>query len=1161
MNPRKYAALLIAQKNYFKAVRSGDNGKEHPFYIHYHQFIAEQQISISEILTPPCFANQPQIPVVLLVPPIPHGEKRPMIVSTHGGPHSRCYIDKPLAENILLLSLGYIVAIPNYRGSIDHPSNYPNSNIFKQCLDMNHHALVPLVAEDIYSATLHLSTLVNVDATRIMLRSISYGSYANAYLLTQTQRGKFKQLFCGVHLSSGIQYPNGKEIPVDIPLMVSHSMDDKDASIVQAKKFMLEVMEARVAYEQTYQHKAANLKLFVARHSGHHLLADQLEEGMEQTDAYQEVLRFIETHSDFTRRVCDHLPWQENDIVSQYASLVADNDITVSPSLAASIERIQHERLQIDARYKSFGLVPLRKKREQVSQAVSSWGMVMAEMKQELRRREINVVDAMLDPLPLPMAPSEKHMQVFLGKKYCETDLKENIKQCLDKCERSIGYNLSDTERDFLINAFSELIIAERRLSVDHLVTYHGCNAAISTAYELYSLIYKILYIDANWQALRPDHEFFTLCPDISSFIARFKIVDLPDNLRCKELKDEDIPNNQPHYSNLAVAMNVFLFGNCTENHFSSIDFFLKNRTELTVDLAGLLHHMLDPLNIPRDCLSELLTAFTALGKVARGSLYQVAVPKEQARGLSYASAEFGFLKPLQQSNDTVTVVEELMKPDVVYEKFGKLEQYLLSLQSRNMLPPHINIKKSVVHIPGSDQLQTEAYREILTRTAHKIVAAMLYHFEPFQTLNANTRLVGLFKRLMNDQRLPVGSAARPDQLFIRALSANDFKTVNTILLSAPDFMKTYITISSEYIFRSDDKRIASYQSTPLSLIANHQSYPLAMLYELYDKAVADEFIRLMFDKIPYCSPAYVCQLFARIPAQKRHEFSTCFALVDYPYSEDYRTLLQLLDLPHRAAFVFFHKACTSDFNKVLMIIDLLEDKDQERIIEEYRDTLKHCSYLYQLLNKLTRPLQLATFNKYFKSVTSTAYIGEIMQLCCPDADHNALVAEFNFQIKDELELLHLIDFQADKLAFVKQNVHLFSMEGFFQLALKKLRAEDRYDIAVQVYKLNNKRFFHMKVDKTIKLLPQPLRYPFMCEIHVIWDDLKRFIKSVKSLKCEEATDLLARHAYLFKRSMRREEKDFITEQLSEELIRTIEQLSGQQLLVNHCHPKAPFLC
>lgn len=129
------------------------------------------------------------------------GDKKPLIVSVHGGPTASATEDF-IGRTSIMVSRGYSVFVPNYRGSTGKGRKYAESNVG----DMGGKDL-----EDIESGVEYLISKGLVDGKRVYIAGGSYGGFIAAWAASQTKLFKASAAFFGI--SDWISFHGTNDIP------------------------------------------------------------------------------------------------------------------------------------------------------------------------------------------------------------------------------------------------------------------------------------------------------------------------------------------------------------------------------------------------------------------------------------------------------------------------------------------------------------------------------------------------------------------------------------------------------------------------------------------------------------------------------------------------------------------------------------------------------------------------------------------------------------------------------------------------------------------------------------------------------------------------------------------------------------------------------------
>ena len=275
--------LYILQKNYHEIPdQIAYNGITHKqVFQKYYEDLCDKHgviLNVDPCLAPAMFTSQPNIPFILFNTAAGQRRgKQPLIIHTHGGPHVYIPPDLYHAEIAYFLSQGFVVACPNYRGSSGYsPAHTPPAEWIKLQEDFENIDYEITGPEDVYTVAVYMSKKHGIDPNKIFLRGGSFGSFINAQLLKQIDQKKFKNIFCGVHLSGGVSYPAASSLPVDIPILITHGLRDPIASCDKAFVFMDNMLLFRELY-LTQDLSGQQVETFIAETGNHHLIDPRLE--------------------------------------------------------------------------------------------------------------------------------------------------------------------------------------------------------------------------------------------------------------------------------------------------------------------------------------------------------------------------------------------------------------------------------------------------------------------------------------------------------------------------------------------------------------------------------------------------------------------------------------------------------------------------------------------------------------------------------------------------------------------------------------------------------------------------------------------------------------------------------------------------------------------
>lgn len=328
MTLEQFITLFILQKNareYSKKQYPVERGQEAKqiFAQAYNQLMANVAYESFDLLAPCLYPDQPNIPFVLFKPKIATTKNpAPMIIHTHGGPH--VYMDKkePHAEIAYFISQGFSIVCPNYRGSVAYP-DFGNEEECAQWKEWEkksknkHHIYGP---QDVYAVTKFVKGMPFVAKDKLYLRGGSFGSFINAHLLAEIKKGTYENLYQGVHLSGGINYPIPSAMAEDIPLLITHAKHDKVAPFENAYLFMEKMLLKQLSKELEGV-EVNNLQTFVSETGGHHLIDITLTLEDKHSASYKELVTYLKHATSFFHELALGHKYQPVEAFDQYKQL------------------------------------------------------------------------------------------------------------------------------------------------------------------------------------------------------------------------------------------------------------------------------------------------------------------------------------------------------------------------------------------------------------------------------------------------------------------------------------------------------------------------------------------------------------------------------------------------------------------------------------------------------------------------------------------------------------------------------------------------------------------------------------------------------------------------------------------------------------------------
>lgn len=551
MTLEELISLYILQKDYHRASQA--EKANHPFVLKHKELMQKYNIKVSTEMADNIFPGQPRIPFVILKPEIPAGEKRSVIVHTHGGPHVYFHEDTPHAEIMYLLSRGYIVVCPEYRGSNYFPAQLgtpDEKNIFNLHINSkdNLHVLAP---EDVYAVAMHVQKYDFVDATKMSARGNSFGSHVNAYLLKGIKEGKFKSIFNGVHLCGGVRYPMAVDIPDNIPLFIGHSKVDTIAKFPVARQFMDHLLLRNMLNVEEGL-PVAPIETFISEIGDHHMIVADLRVEDVGRDTYEDIASYLRRSMNFIDAINQRSEFSFTPVREQYKKIMGTR-ISV---LAADEE--------IDRRIKAVRYI-----RTALPNSVT------------INRTAIESV------VPTAaLTPTLAHLKLVLGESYTgeprkdfETYLLQYYKpEDYEKkllIHTNVGKDMCDNVSFF--NQCVEMIERERaviQMNPDLMVMYHAGNATVLFIYTFTSIMKSILTgqpIDKleSLSELRLIEYIKTSLYDIELFL---------EKMRGKKSNKHKF-NYIPGFPERAIAMNPALTFNPHDTSSTSLYWYFTQKS------------------------------------------------------------------------------------------------------------------------------------------------------------------------------------------------------------------------------------------------------------------------------------------------------------------------------------------------------------------------------------------------------------------------------------------------------------------------------------------------------------------------------------------------------------------------------------------------------
>src|SRR6185312_6459957 len=139
------------------------------------------------------------------------------------------------------------------------------------------------------------------------------------------------------------------------------------------------------------------------------------------------------------------------------------------------------------------------------------------------------------------------------------------------------------------------------------------------------------------------------------------------------------------------------LFGNHDNDSSCSMSYMLGNDVARNIDLRALLEDLLQPFMIDNTLITELLDLHKSFAEKREGALYQITMPKVDAKNLSYAAAGGGMENPYKGSECLPDIVSQLTSQASELNKESR--DYITSVQARVMAAPSTPLSVKTIRL------------------------------------------------------------------------------------------------------------------------------------------------------------------------------------------------------------------------------------------------------------------------------------------------------------------------------------------------------------------------------------------------------------------------------------------------------------------------------
>lgn len=587
------------------------------------------------------------IPIVIFRPHM--AMEAPIAIHMHGGPKS---IAKPSSISPLymgLLQLGYVVMLPNYRGSIV-------SSAFADLLP-GHEQEFP--AEDL-QATISYAKTLSFYQGKIVLSGVSYGTYLNTLCLS-----KLAPDLSGVFLHTGLYerlnpspFDQLENYPKDLPTLLVSGEKDENSYL-------------SLCYAQALSNICSDLQICGVKKGGHHLVSKSKSwisyklkpAHLTNPRAFQESSKFKELFHEMTvyyntsalvdyfqymTEFFDRLGYNSNPNQSSFLK----NSLTVPKSHLESIQ-------------------------------------ILKRVLRGIRKTPHLETRLMRDPhlLKAPYTSSEAHMMIVLGERasemkgeLLEAELHTLIRLFLEKYDEDKpkifkeyfkAYPLTEQHKSYYDKLIAERtaesgelknlifnIIKKEHSYRQNCVLYHGTNSTIGFLYDVYSAWHRVWLLQGesgedlslSVSRLRILDDSFLSVPTLASFL------DLMNRMHLFRNQAGVLFNCVAGYKEVGIAAQFFLFGSY-KYWFNSTFFryFRQNSVATRLELEELLTDMFSHFGIPlgedlKRIISHYVQIYETYIHADSGRLLQFFIPRNKIEKCVYASEVGGVKLSLSSS-------------------------------------------------------------------------------------------------------------------------------------------------------------------------------------------------------------------------------------------------------------------------------------------------------------------------------------------------------------------------------------------------------------------------------------------------------------------------------------------------------------------------------
>src|SRR3990167_4098251 len=412
------------------------------------------------------------------------------------------------------------------------------------------------------------------------------------------------------------------------------------------------------------------------------------------------------------------------------------------------------------------------------------------------------------------LSQSEIHLKVMLGKQYRPGDVEYNVSQVI---REHFSRGLSDESEEKLVRHCVRLIENEKQYGDERLFFYHGCNQEAAFAYDVYMAIYRAIKTNKKWHAFRADSIHLKKFNNIAEFITYYSKNDT-----------SHIKNNDDHFHDCALSVNVFLFGNHFTPTSCSIAYMLQNDVRRQINLSSMFETVLRPFHVSPELIKKLTGLYERYAKNRKGSLYQISMSKSDACSMAYPAGFVGVMNALDGEMDLTVIMDALRGKVTSNEALsGQDANYIKALQARVMAPPSLDLR---VDAFGLNSVTIDENREYQDTLGLWVDALLFQALTRADTVNPVIK-GGIFKLLPSVyEENQLSYSTDFIHVLQEAISQNDLSTVSHMIGEMPGILDKNTKLYKKYIGNDINNNEIPDEISLFELIVMNSVLPLTVL-------------------------------------------------------------------------------------------------------------------------------------------------------------------------------------------------------------------------------------------------------------------------------------------------------------------------------------------